>query len=76
MKPELKAPGDNCLPLKHDKLLSSFAFKFNLRRYHAEDSIPSQKIVQRMLQRAGVQCTVVDNGEASQILLATSCDAI
>jgi len=32
---------------------------------YAEDSIPSQKIVKRMLGRAGVQCTVVDNGEAA-----------
>jgi CheY-like chemotaxis protein len=32
---------------------------------YAEDSIPSQKIVQRMLERAGVRCTVVDNGEAA-----------
>ena len=33
MKLVLKAPGNNCLKLKYDKLLSSFAFKFNLRRY-------------------------------------------
>jgi hypothetical protein len=32
---------------------------------YAEDSVPSQKIVQRMLERAGVRCTVVDNGEAA-----------
>ena len=31
--PILKAPGTKRLKLKHDKLLSSFAFKFNLRRY-------------------------------------------
>ena len=34
MKPTLKAPGANLLTLKCDKLLSSFAFKFNLRRYN------------------------------------------
>ena len=29
----MKAPESNLLTLKHDGLLSSFAFKFNLRRY-------------------------------------------
>jgi hypothetical protein len=29
----LKAPGTERLTLKHDDLLSSFALKFNLRRY-------------------------------------------
>ena len=33
MKPVLKAPGCKYLKLKHDKRLSSFGFKFNLRRY-------------------------------------------
>ena len=36
MKSKLKAPGTpgtKRLKLKHDNLLSSFAFKFNLRRY-------------------------------------------
>ena len=32
---------------------------------YAEDSIASQTIVKRMLVHAGVQCTVVDNGEAA-----------
>ena len=32
---------------------------------YAEDSIASQTIVKRMLAHAGVQCTVVDNGEAA-----------
>jgi len=32
-KPTLKAPGTKRLKLKHDKLVSSFAFIFNLRRY-------------------------------------------
>jgi len=34
MKPKLKPPGIKRLKLKCDKLLSSFAFKFNLRRYN------------------------------------------
>jgi len=33
------------------------------RILYAEDSIVSQKIVKRMLERAGAQCTLVDNGE-------------
>jgi hypothetical protein len=33
MKPMLKALTSQCLKLEHDKLLSNFAFKLNLRRY-------------------------------------------
>ena len=33
IKPTLKAPGTKRLKLKYDKLLSSFAFNFNLRHY-------------------------------------------
>ena len=33
MKSRLKAPGPKRLKLRYDNLLSSFAFKFNLRRY-------------------------------------------
>ena len=33
MKPTVKAPGTKLLKLKYDGPLSSFAFKFNLRRY-------------------------------------------
>jgi len=33
IKPTLKAPGTRRLRLNYDELLSSFAFKFNLRRY-------------------------------------------
>ena len=35
IKPTLKSPGTMCLKLKHGKLLSSFAFNVNLRRYNA-----------------------------------------
>ena len=35
IKPTLKAPGTKRLKLKYDKLLSSFAFKFSLRRCSA-----------------------------------------
>ena len=34
MNPTLKAPGSRRSKLKHDELLSSFAFNFNLRRYN------------------------------------------
>jgi hypothetical protein len=33
INPKLKPPGTNCLKLKCDILLSTSAFKFNLRRY-------------------------------------------
>ena len=33
MKPMLKPPGIKRLKLVYDELLSSFGFKFNLRRY-------------------------------------------
>ena len=33
IQPKLKAPGTKRLKLKYDNLLSSFAFKFSLRRY-------------------------------------------
>jgi hypothetical protein len=34
MKPMFKAPGTKCLNLNYCKLLSSFAFNVNLRRYN------------------------------------------
>jgi hypothetical protein len=33
MKPTLKAPGAKRLKLENDETISSFGFKFNLRRY-------------------------------------------
>jgi hypothetical protein len=33
IKPTFTVPGTKCLKLECDELLSSFAFKFNLRRY-------------------------------------------
>jgi len=38
VKSTLKPPGTTRLKLKYDKLLSSFSFKFNLRRYTKECS--------------------------------------
>ena len=34
IKPTLKPPRTKRLKLQHDEPLSSFAFNFNLRRYH------------------------------------------
>jgi len=45
----LKAPGFNtwfqCLKLKYDKLISSFAFNFNLRRYSEDPANVARVIV-------------------------------
>jgi len=41
MRPMLKAPGTKRLKLKYHKLLSSFAFEFNLRRYSTATSTSS-----------------------------------
>ena len=42
MRPEFKAPGTNLLTLEYDEPLSTFAFKFNLRRYTAATSTARQ----------------------------------
>ena len=42
IKPTLKQTGTKHLKVKCDKLLSSFAFKFNLRRYTEEASAASE----------------------------------
>ena len=34
IKPTFKSPGSKLLRLEHEKLLSNFAFNFNLRRYN------------------------------------------
>ena len=47
----LKAPGTKCLNLKYDKLLSSFAFNFKLRRYIKAEllkTVLADKIVKRV----------------------------
>jgi hypothetical protein len=40
IKPTLKAPGTIRLKLHYDKLLSTFAFKFYLRRYTKGGRLP------------------------------------
>jgi hypothetical protein len=39
MKPELKPPGTKRLKPDYDELLSTLAFKFNLRRYNKADVV-------------------------------------
>ena len=43
IKPTVKAPGTKRLKLECHKLLSTFAFKFNLRRYTEAAKIVSEK---------------------------------
>jgi len=51
MKPTLKPPGTQPLKLKHGKLLSSFTFKFNLRRYTGV--VIYTRAMQEMTRQAG-----------------------
>ena len=44
-KSTLKAPGTKRLKLKYDKLLSNFAFNFNLRRYKEELAVTRMRLV-------------------------------
>jgi hypothetical protein len=46
MKSMLKAPGTKRLKLTCDGLLSSFAFKFKLRRYTQEIALEASRLVQ------------------------------
>jgi hypothetical protein len=43
MRPTLKAPGTKCLKLKCDTLLSTSAFKFDLRRYTKTEPAGSEE---------------------------------
>jgi len=48
-RPTLKAPRTKRLKLQHDKLLSNFAFNFNLRRY-SEAGDPLAEQVRQQLE--------------------------
>ena len=51
IEPTLKAPGTGRLTLKYDKLLSSFAFNFNLRRFIAvKQSEATHPVLHRWVQ--------------------------
>jgi len=41
MKPQLKPPGTKCLQLQFVDSLSSFGFKFNLRRFNVAGGMAS-----------------------------------
>jgi hypothetical protein len=45
IKATLKAPGSQALKEQYDKLLSTFAFKFNLRRYSKEQGGDLQRLL-------------------------------
>ena len=49
IKPTLKAPGTKHLKLKYGELLSSYAFKMNLRRYMVVLGIFDQNILEMWL---------------------------
>jgi len=66
IRPTSKPPGTKCLILKYGTLLSSFASKFDLRRY---------KLV-RELKRTPYRPKYTILGRACQVSLATSCDVI
>ena len=56
IKPMLKAPGTERLKLEYDELLSTFAFKFNLRRYTKVivEVIPTDASVAENLSAGGL----------------------
>jgi hypothetical protein len=58
IKPTLKASGAKRLKLEYDELLSSFGFKFNLRRYFG--------VASRMLEGGGTMPT--GQGMAVQLI--------
>jgi hypothetical protein len=53
MKPELKPPGTKHLKLKCDALLSTFAFKFNLRRYSLASTTCEDAAMDKRVDGAG-----------------------
>ena len=50
INPMLKAPGTHLLTLKYDEMLSSFAFKFNLRRYNQVPEMHRVPLTEIVLQ--------------------------
>ena len=67
MKPTLKAPGTKRLTLKYDKLLSSFGFNFNLRRYIAACKwhVKQERERERERERARLKSLAEDSEEDS-----------
>jgi hypothetical protein len=52
IKPTFKAPGTKRLNLNYDKLLSSFAFKFNLRRTSLDSERSSLELAETRIEAA------------------------
>ena len=57
MKPKLKSPGTKHLTPEYDPLLSTFAFKFNWRRYNLAETLAASK---NLLKAAEVYRTAID----------------
>jgi hypothetical protein len=55
IKPTLKAHGTKRLNLKYDEVLSSFAFKFNLRRYNPVANQRSLETLLALVEKARVK---------------------
>ena len=52
IKPTLKPSGTKRLKLKHDALLSNFAFNFNLRRYRVVHDVYTQNFIMTAIGEA------------------------
>ena len=55
IKPMSKAPGTRRLKLKHDELLSSFGFRFNLRHYSKALATWRDNVAQVFATRAAIR---------------------
>ena len=63
IKSTLKVPGNKRLKLKHDELLSIFAFNFNLRRYNpGSETWPGLLQQQFFTEDAATMDRIVENG--------------
>jgi len=66
MKPKLKAPGTKRLYLKCNIMLSTSAFKFNLRRYNVDRVAESGELTHiqtepNLFAQYALQCQVIKN---------------
>jgi hypothetical protein len=71
MTPELKAPGNMLLKLRHDGPLSNFAFKFNLRCY--DEGAPVTRLL-HLSKRYAVSCAHESDAAHVWALDAQVCD--
>ena len=70
IKPKLKPPGAKRLKHKHDEPLSSFAFKFNLRRYNPVKRAVHLTLHQRQFIEEGNPGSLRLHGRQGQAQLA------